>query len=209
MSTVPTTVRHPLGLPLGSVRALISLVIAVHFWMMLVIPKPENVGEKAFHVPINLWFLMLLSMVFFVAFNPFGSSDEDEDVRMGAPAIVLRAIILIVTGVVLVYEFLNHQERLLERLTPTGENVSKQWVACGLSLLGGLLFGKIMKLFPFQESQGYRAIISWLALLASIMALVLFVTETFIQPNLQQNVDLLVLQCITTALTAFYFGARH
>src|SRR5262245_7370799 len=56
------TTRHPLGLPPGSVRALLSLIICGLFWVLILLPP-----EKAVPIPVFLYFLLSLILVFFVA----------------------------------------------------------------------------------------------------------------------------------------------
>src|SRR5262245_39527315 len=57
-----TVSRHPLGLPPGSVRAMLSLMICGLFWILISLPADKNVP-----IPLFLYFLLSLILVFFVA----------------------------------------------------------------------------------------------------------------------------------------------
>ena len=56
----PPVYRHPLGLPAGSVRATLALIIVGLFWLLLVIQP-----DKPVQVPLYLYFLMGLVLHFF------------------------------------------------------------------------------------------------------------------------------------------------
>src|SRR4051812_9424225 len=63
MSTVPSGyVRHPLGLPPGSVRATLALMITGLFLLILALP-----ASRAIEVPLFLYFLLSLLLVFVTA----------------------------------------------------------------------------------------------------------------------------------------------
>src|SRR5436190_1513765 len=53
-------VRHPLGLPPGSVRAVLALMIAGLFWLLLALP--DEYPEK---VPLFIYVLLGLVFLFF------------------------------------------------------------------------------------------------------------------------------------------------
>ena len=53
-------VRPPLGLPAGSIRGLLALQIVLIFWMLLLV-------TQEIPIPLNLYFLLSLVMMFFVS----------------------------------------------------------------------------------------------------------------------------------------------
>src|SRR5262249_18350823 len=54
-------VRHPLGLPAGSVRALLTLLVLIPIWVLMLLPKEKG------QVPIGLYCLMFLVLGSFFA----------------------------------------------------------------------------------------------------------------------------------------------
>ncbi|MCX7666333.1 MAG: hypothetical protein N2112_12395, partial [Gemmataceae bacterium] len=54
--------RAPLGLPPGSVRGILAIVSVIQLWLLLLLPD-----ERAIPIPLNLYFLLALVLIFFVA----------------------------------------------------------------------------------------------------------------------------------------------
>src|SRR5260370_15387689 len=107
--------RHPLGLPPGSVRAVLSLIIAGLFWLILLLPQ-----ENALQVPLYLYFLLGLVLLFFVSHGhsiaPQGSGHRSP---LGLPKGSIRAIIFLGTAAVIGWRIYSNLGLLTERLTPT------------------------------------------------------------------------------------------
>ena len=59
MSMTVPPVRQPLRLPAGSVRALLALLIAGLFWLLLLLP-----AEKQIPIPLFLYFLAGMVLLF-------------------------------------------------------------------------------------------------------------------------------------------------
>ena len=105
MSTAPIA-RHPLGLPAGSVRALLALAITITFWVHLVVPTTS--------VPMYLYFMLVLVPVF------FASSGQSTDAGprfnpLYLPGWLIRLLIVAGSVAVLVWQFITSPD-LLARL---------------------------------------------------------------------------------------------
>src|SRR4051812_11734911 len=104
MSTIPSSpgapVRHPLGLPAGSVRAALVLQIALLFWLIVLYPQEKlvNPQEKLLHVPLYLYFLLGLVLAFFTAHgHTIAPAGAGEPSPWHLPRGVFRVLILLVT----------------------------------------------------------------------------------------------------------------
>lgn len=67
------TTRHPLGLPAGSVRAVLAVAIAALFWTILLLPESWNIP-----VPLFLYFLSIMVLLFFFGHGKSIGSPEER-----------------------------------------------------------------------------------------------------------------------------------
>src|SRR6476646_7082390 len=96
MAAVPPRedfVRHPLGLPPGSVRAVLALMIAGMVWLLLALP--DEFPEK---VPLFLYVLLALVFLFFGSHGHTIGRHLTGHSPLYLPRGVLRATLLIVTA---------------------------------------------------------------------------------------------------------------
>src|SRR5690348_17062374 len=112
--------RHPLGLPQGSVRAVLSLTIVGLFWLLLLLPADIDVK-----IPPYLYFLLGLILLFFASHGhsiaPQGTTHRSP---LGLPRGSIRGIILIGTVAVVAWCIHSDRELLIARLTPSAPQLS-------------------------------------------------------------------------------------
>src|SRR5256885_13044930 len=114
--------RPPLGLPPGSSRGLLAPQITIIFWILLLAPN-----ENFVPIPLNLYFLLAMVLVFFVAHGKsIARRAEPTPSPLWLPGGTLRFLILAGTVAVLVYVRLNHPDRL-NRLTPSPDQLREEW----------------------------------------------------------------------------------
>jgi hypothetical protein len=200
MTTVEREPLHPnppLGLPPGSVRGLLSIMIVALLWLLLLLPR--NVTQQV-TVPVHVYMLLALVLLFFVAHGRTIARKADPTPSpLYLPGGTLRLIILGGTIATIVYLFLNDRERLIQRLTPAADQM-QHWPEFLLALVGGLAVGWIFRFITPLHN--------WLAVLALFAMLADIVIEVFVYPQLKENADPVVWQCIVTAVVASYFGTR-
>src|ERR687885_2390173 len=126
--------RHPLGVPAGSVRAALTLMIVILFWLLLLLPPDKTVS-----VPLSLYFLLGLVLLFFAS---HGSSIAEEGSAQASPWYLPRGtfrwLILLGSAAVVGWQWYSHPDVLLERLTlPRDVDRVRQWPFLLLSLTGG------------------------------------------------------------------------
>src|SRR6516164_1808953 len=144
--------RHPLGLPPGSVRGVLSLLITIQFWVLLILPDSAKVP-----VPINLYLLMSLVIIFFVSHGKsIASRAEPTPSPLNLPGGILRLIIIGGTIALVAYLWTNHPERLTDRLKPAAEQVAF-WPAKVGAYVGGFLVGFIFKILPIRNNWLFQA----------------------------------------------------
>lgn len=199
--------RQPLGLPAGSVRAVLTFVILGLVWTIMLLPKDRNV-----EFPLYLLYLMFLALgCFFTAHGrtigaPGGRSP------LYFPAGSLRFLVIAGFVAVLGYRYyLNpdwHEVFFLNQ-----PHLELPYIP--LVLLGGFFAGIIlskMARLVFRGPQGmpywYQDIQAWLALLATAVWCGMAVYLLFIEPGLEKKPDLHVWEIFLTGVTGFYFGAR-
>ena len=90
--------RHPLGLPAGSVRATLSTFVAALFWTIMLLPNEKNIP-----IPLFLYFLTALILLFFFSHGKTIGTNEERS-PWGLPRGTFR--FLIIAGTAAVFEML-------------------------------------------------------------------------------------------------------
>ncbi len=111
--------RPPLGLPPGSVRGILALMIMAMGWLLLLLPDSANVT-----IPLNLYCLLPLVILFFFSHGKSIADANDPDPSpLYLPGGTLRLLIVAGTVAVVVYLNLHHSDRLYQRLKPSPEQL--------------------------------------------------------------------------------------
>ncbi|MBV9123825.1 MAG: hypothetical protein JO112_10750 [Planctomycetes bacterium] len=193
--------RHPLGLPAGSVRAVLSLMIAVQFWLLLLLPAEKNAT-----VPIYLYMLVGLILLFFAAHGhsiaPAGAPHPWH-----LPRGTFRWLILLGSVVIVGWRWYADPELLQKRLTPDAEQLW-EWPFLLLSLVGGFILGWLAHHGPWRNYPWFQDIQAWLSLIAMILLAVDILWRVFINPNLEQSMRFSEWECGLVAIVSLYFGIR-
>jgi hypothetical protein len=195
--------RHPLGLPQGSVRAVLSLTIVGLFWLLLLLPADINVK-----IPLYLYFLLGLILLFFASHGrsiaPEGTTHRSP---LGLPRGSIRGIILLGTVAVVAWCIHSDRELLIARLTPSPQ-LLPQWPYLLGALVGGFFLGWIIRLGPWKNLYWFQDVQAWISLIAMVLLGAEIVIRLFIRPNMDQEIDLPLFEKIIVAIVAFYFGVR-
>jgi len=193
--------RPPLGLPPGSIRGLLAIQITAIFWMFLLTPS------ETVRIPLNLYFLLALVLVFFVAHGKsIARRDEKTASPLWLPGGTIRFVLLAGTAAVFAYIYFSHPERL-DRLTPHPDQL-KNWKYY-LGALGiGFVLGYGTRLVPFRHAWAFQSFQAWIAILAMAILFLEMVFQAIINWSLTQQLDPVAWSTIVTGVTAFYFGSR-
>lgn len=192
----------PLGLPPGSIRGLLAIQITAIFLLLLVVPV-----DKIIPMPLNVYFLMSLVMVFFVA---HGSSIHSRDNPLPSPLYLpggtLRFLILASVVGSVVYLGLKHPERF-DSLTPDATQFA-HWKHYLGSLAGGFFVGHLLKVIPIRHGWVFQSFQAWSALIAMFTLFLETILQVFVKTTLADKLDFVSWQCAVIAISAFYFGVR-
>ena len=194
--------RPPLGLPPGSIRGLLALQITIIFWVLLLVPN-----EKFVPIPLNLYFLLAMVMIFFVAHGKsIARKGESTPSPLWLPGGTLRFIILAGTAAVFVYVAIYHRDRF-GRLTPNPEQLTHWKYYLGALGLGFVL-GYGTRVLPFRHSWVFQAFQAWSAIIAMAILFLHMVFEVIINFSLDLAIDAVAWNTIVSGVVAFYFGSR-
>jgi hypothetical protein len=200
--TVTVVPRPPLGLPPGSIRGILALQIVIILWMLLLAPDDRSVP-----VPLNLYFLLSLVMVFFVAHGKsIARRDEPHPSPLWLPGGTLRFIILAGTAAVFAYVIYAHPERL-DRLTPHQDQL-KNWKYYLGALTIGFVLGYGTRILPFRNAWAFQAFQAWIAIIAMATMFLEVIFQVIINFSLADRIDPVSWQTAVTGIVAFYYGSR-
>lgn len=213
MSNVPPSLppRHALGLPAGSVRALLALSVLGLLWLLALAPLPGH-GQRLGQIKLptafmDLQILMVLILAhFFAAHGHSIRAHPSQKSPLGLPRGSVRFLLL--AGYLGLAVF-------LYRTQPKFEYPSTSAFILLLVLASGFFFGHVLTGAVRWLSGGtlpywFQDIQAWAALLAMLCMGVLLIILLFINPSLSLSEEISppVLEAILAALVGFYFGAR-
>ena len=153
-----TRPMNPFGLPLGSVRGLMALMILGFFWVVLVWP-----GATA-KPPLGHFFLLPL-VLFSFALPTHRAKHEG----FGVLPLVLRVLVLGGTIAVGIYAYQKGPGVYHDRLTPRPEDFSEFWLSFGLTLAGGFFAGHLFRLLLGPSGVLFVTGRSWLGVVSLVM----------------------------------------
>lgn len=202
--------RHALGMPAGSVRALLAFLILGLIWTLMYLQK---------EIPLYLQYLMFMVLGhYFAAHNQsIRPAEERERSPLFLPRGVIRVLIFL--GFVGVLGVLYHQHRddLGQILDDLKANDARNKYLPLLLVMGFFLGLIASKLGGFIGSQSgspgwYQDIQAWLSLLAMLALGAEVIIELVVNPSLQKDgkeiMQLPQMENILAAVVGFYFGAR-
>lgn len=214
MSSSPTRSRNALGMPSGSVRAILSLMVLALSWLLVLfaIKPPEKPGE-AFHVPmvfVYLQFLMILIIGHYFT-SRMTPVQEGDHAALWLPRGTVRFLILLTYGG-LAYYLWQRRTELSYEVDLTGNQI----LLIGL-MFAGFILGHYFTLValwwmrPIGEVPGWVLDVqAWFAILAMVGLLVVFLVHVVINPSVgpENKISTAGLESGLAAIVGFYFGAR-
>jgi hypothetical protein len=187
---------HTFGLPPGSVRGILSVLICSYFWILFLFP-----AESTIRAPLGHFFLLTLVFLAFAS-NPF------QDKQHFLPWLMK---ILFVGGSVVAVAFAiySNPHAAAVRLSPDPKDV-EQWPALLGCLAGGFAVALFLRFVLGRHSPMFITLRAWVGVLAILLLLGETVFQYMIVPNIDpvsQNA-LKVWEGTLIASVAAYFGAR-
>jgi hypothetical protein len=187
------------GLPVGTVRGFLSVLICSFFWIILLWP-----GEKPPHVPLGHFFLLTLV---FLAF----ASHPIQEIRMSSFLPWLMRMVFVGGSIAVVaFVLVKDPGRLGERLTPNPAEIT-QWPALLGCLAGGFGVALLFRSVLGRDHPLFQTLRAWVGVLAMLLLLSETIFQFVILPTLSDRPGveaMKVWEGILIAIVAAYFGSR-
>ena len=202
----PPRPRHALGLPAGSVRAMLALGVLAVLWALVY--GAEHLHEKLPLTFVYLMFLMTLILAHYFAAHGNSIGRPDSGSALGLPRGTVRFLLLV--GYLSLAWFLYKGRADLEFATPASADIV-EFLAL---ILTGFFAGHVLTVLVRWLSGGtlpfwFQDIQAWLSILSLIGLAVLILVHVFINPNVNPEYQIGVrLDVVLATLVSFYYGAR-
>ena len=210
----PAPRRHALGLPAGSVRAILALAVLGLLWAVaLTHPHGETVSEADTHLPTSLIALQSLMVLILVHFFPAHGHTIGRHIStaspLGLPGGMIRFILAvgyIGLSVLLLYNGADFD------LPEKGAlwSLLLELVVVLVSYFAGMLLSGFVRMVwgepppaPYQDMEAWVAILALLGL--GIVVLIHLINRNVASEN---KISLDVAEAVLSGLIGLYFGAR-
>ena len=200
MTTAPTAPvqEYPtFGLPSGSVRGFLSVLICSFFWIALLMP-----ADTAFTVPLGHFFLLTLVFMSF-------ASHPLQEARLHTLPWLMRLLFVGGSAAVVGLAIYKNPDLAAARLTPSPAELS-QWPVLLACLAGGFGAALFFRFILGRHSKMFMTIRAWVGVIAMLLLVVETVLQFVILPEVtEKNPEApKVWEGIIIAVVAAYFGAR-
>jgi hypothetical protein len=203
MSTPAPAIPHTFGLPMGTVRGFLSVLICSFFWIFLLLPEPPP-EQGPLKAPLGHFFLLTL------VFLAFASQPAQELRTRAFLPWLMRLIFIGGSAAVLIYVGLTDSARLTNRLTPNAAEITEWPVLLGC-LAGGFGAALFVRFALGRTSELFMTLRAWVGVLSILLLLSETIFQFVILPNMTNRPTVETMQVwegILIAAVAAYFGAR-
>lgn len=203
MSTLPAPAQsheYPtFGLPPGSVRGIISVLICSFFWIVLLWPATSPLPMT---VPLGHFFLLTLV---FLAF----ASHPAQEARTSAFLPWLMRVVFVGGSVAVVAVSVWKDAHLTAaRLTPDQVEI-KQWPVLLGCLAGGFGAALVLRTVLGRHNNLFLTLRAWVGTIAVLLLFVETILQFLVLPGMAENQEALkIWEGVLIAAVAAYFGAR-
>jgi hypothetical protein len=214
MTTVPAPAppRHALGLPAGSIRALLAFGVLGYLWILVLQPGPEGQGPLASKQAslsfIYLQFLMVLILAhFFTAHGRTIGPHVSTASPLGLPRGSVRFLLL--AGYIGLAVYL-YQNQPTFQMPASGPVFLLLLVLVSAYFLGHVLTGAVRFLGRGTLPAWFQDIQAWIALLAILLLGIVAIVRLIINTDLplENQINMPTAEATLAGLVGFYFGAR-
>lgn len=190
---------HPFGLPAGSVRGFLSLLICAFFWTVLL--WPTDVAKPL----LGHFFMLALVLMAFASSPSAHSGTKDTSYTPW----ILRILFVGGTLIVIAITLFKDPALFSQRLTPDVPEFRDWWGTFLAVTSGGFGFGLFIRFILGRTSPIFLSIRAWLGVVAMVMlALELALFIAFTSANEKPETFMRYWQAFEVAAVAAYFGTR-
>ena len=186
------------GLPSGSVRGFLSVLICSFFWIVLLLP-----ADWAITVPLGHFFLLTLV---FMAF----ASHPLPEARVHMLPWVMRVLFVGGSVAAVALAVFHNTHLAAARLTPNPADVT-QWPVLLGCLAGGFGVALFLRFVMGRRSEFFMTVRAWVGVVAVLLLLAETLLQFAILPTLTEKPSpeaLQVWEGVLIAAVAGYFGSR-
>lgn len=203
--------RYALGLPAGSIRAMLTLMLVAIMCLLLVLPNHPR-------IPAHIVYLLLIAVTQFFAAVGTHRRDPDERAPLGLPWGSVRILVILLLVGVVVWRATNDLEGLLEQLQKSAEFLTKRDALTEgffsplflpVLMLAGFFVGVVVHRIVGQQPPAViQDLQAWLALVCLVGISIEAIITLVINTSLDIPLDLPKWNAVLATIVAFYFGAR-
>jgi len=191
--------RHPFGLPMGSVRGFMSLLICAFFWLVLLWP-----GEQIARPLLGHFFLLFLVLLAFASSH--GAVEKGE---MTFLPWLMRVLFVGGTVLVVAYALVRVPEHLQTRLTPDPVELKNWWGPFMAIMLSSFAAGNLLRFLLGRNNVVFMSLRAWLSVVGMVMLAIEFALFLISISSDQKMDDFLrYWQALELGIVSAYFGAR-
>jgi hypothetical protein len=205
MSTMPTPAkRHALGLPAGSIRSILALLVVALVCSVMLLP-----GRQGDAIPPYLLYLLFLILGHFFAAMGSRHGQAEHPWPLHLPPGLVRLLIIAALGGTIGWKLYTDPDGLAARWEASIDQIKEQW-NLPILLLGGFFVGVILRAIVGRDNPPpmIQDIEAWIALVGVLCLCIAGMIHLVINPSLEQSIHLPSWEGFLAVLVAFYFGAR-
>ena len=194
--------QHPFGLPLGTVRAFMAVLILANFWMVLLWPggDPKPMLGHFFMLPLVLYSFTL------------SRDPRPEGMFRRILPFLLRLLLIAGTVAALAFVVSNGVENYRERLTPDFNEFKEFWMPFSASLGIGLVTGITLNALFGPHGDFFRTARAWLSVVSMVMLTIELLMFVIHLQSASSDVGFLAFlrnyQVVQIGIVSAYFGTR-
>jgi hypothetical protein len=201
-TAAPTATGHvqeypTFGLPSGSVRGFLSVLICSFFWIVLLFPPESDI--KA---PLGHFFLLTLVFMAFAS-HPF------LDAKAHLLPWLMKLLFVGGSAAVVAWAVYQNPSLTAARLTPNPAEIA-QWPVLLGCLAGGFGFSLFLRFVLGRHSHLFMTLRAWVGVIAMLLLFVETILQFLVLPGIpDKNPEALkAWEGILITFVAAYFGAR-
>ncbi len=209
--TTPDVNRYPLGLPAGSVRSLLTLLVVGTVCVMILV-APANPARYNAIPPYLIYLLFLIVGSFFSAHGNSIGSESNEPHPFHLPRGTIRIAVLVALIGSVLWKIVNDHETFRALIGVTADRFKDEpllpfYIMGGF--FAGILFHALLGRHLIRYA-AYQDVLAWVAIVAQSLMVISILLIGVINPNLtvHPQLDLATFEAALGAIVAFYFAAR-
>ena len=191
--------RHALGLPEGSVRSILALLVVGLVCSVLLIPQE----------PLPPYLLYLLFLILGHYFAAVGNTARDQPGPLHLPGGLVRLVIILALAGSIGWVAYSDPEGLAARWNTSIDLIRAQWFM-PVVLLAGFFVGVLLRMIVGRDSPSYfvQDFEAWIALVGVVGLCIAALIHLVITPSTGRAMSMPTWESFLAAVVAFYFGAR-